>query len=82
MPWNYEKCEEIFDKINEYTFREWLINIDIKNKNEDDYLSDNWFTSGFNRFKDLNLKKEISLFHLNNKSLTANLEDLSKEVFA
>ena len=79
---NYEKCEEIFDKINEYTFREWLINIDIKNKNEDDYLSDNWFTSGFNRFKDLNLKKEISLFHLNNKSLTANLEDLSKEVFA
>ena len=79
---NYEKCEEIFDKINEYTFREWLINIDIKNKNEDDYLSDNWFTSGFNRFKDLNLKKEISLFHLNNKSLTANLEDLSKEIFA
>ena len=78
---NYEKCEEIFDKINEYTFREWLINIDIKNKNEDDYLSDNWFTSGFNRFKDLNLKKEISLFHLNNKSLTANLEDLSKEIF-
>ena len=79
---NYEKCEEIFIKINEYTFREWLINIDIKNKNEDDYLSDNWFTSGFNRFKDLNLKKEISLFHLNNKSLTANLENLSKEVFA
>ena len=79
---NYEKCEEIFDKINEYTFREWLINIDIKNKKEDDYLSDNWFTSGFNRFKDLNLKKEISLFHLNNKSLTANLENLSKEVFA
>ena len=78
---NYEKCEEIFDKINEYTFREWLINIDIKNKNEDDYLSDNWFTSGFNRFKDLNLKKEISLFHLNNKSLTADLENLSKEVF-
>ena len=79
---NYEKCEEIFDKINEYTFREWLINIDIKNKKEVNYLSDNWFTSGFNRFKDLNLKKEISLFHLNNKSLTANLEDLSKEVFA
>ena len=78
---NYEKCEEIFDKINEYTFREWLINIDIKNKKEDDYLSDNWFTSGFNRFKDLNLKKEISLFHLNNKSLTADLENLSKEVF-
>lgn len=78
---NYEKCEEIFNKINEYTFREWLINIDIKNKKEVNYLSDNWFTSGFNRFKDLNLKKEISLFHLNNKSLTADLENLSKEVF-
>ena len=78
---NYEKCEEIFDKINEYTFREWLINIDIKNKKKVNYLSDNWFTSGFNRFKDLNLKKEISLFHLNNKSLTADLENLSKEVF-
>ncbi len=27
---NYKKCEETFNKINECTFREWLINIDIK----------------------------------------------------
>ena len=37
--------------------------------------------SGLNRFKELNLKKEISLFHLNNKNLTSNLENLSEKVF-
>ena len=78
---NFEKCDEIFNKINEFTFREWLINIDIKKQQKTEYLKDNWFVSGFNRFKELNMKREISLFHLNNKNLTNNLEDLSIKVF-
>ena len=78
---NFEKCDEIFNKINEFTFREWLINIDIKKQQKTEYLKDNWFVSGFNRFKELNTKREISSFHLNNKNLTNSLEDLSIKVF-
>ena len=74
---NFEKCDEIFNKINEHGFREWLVYADIKTKQKIDYLKDNWFISGQQKFRDLNMKKEISLFHLNNKDISSNLENLS-----
>tara|TARA_B100001079_G_C16280159_1_gene456133 strand:- start:339 stop:941 length:603 start_codon:yes stop_codon:yes gene_type:complete len=79
---NYQKCDEIFNKINEFTFREWLINIDIKKHQNTEYLDDNWFVSGLSKFKELNMKKEISLFHLNDKNISSNLLNLSKEIYA
>lgn len=78
---DYQKCNEIFTKINEFTFREWLINIDIKKYQKTEYLNDNWFLSGLSRFKELNMKKEISLFHLNDKNISSNLLNLSKEIY-
>ncbi len=79
---NYKKCEETFNKINECTFREWLINIDIKIKQNKDYAQDNWFVSGIERFNNLDKEKEISLFHLNNKFISNELKNLSQKVFA
>ena len=74
---NYEKCNELFTQIHEHDFREWLIFIDIKTKQNIEYLKDVWFTSGLEKYKDLNKKKEVSLFHLNDKELSANLLNLS-----
>ena len=79
---DYKKCEETFKKINECTFREWLINIDIKIKQNKDYAQDNWFVSGIERFNNLDKEKEISLFHLNNKFISNELKNLSQKVFA
>ena len=79
---DYKKCEETFNKINEYTFREWLINIDIKIKQNKDYAQDSWFVSGVERFNNLDKEKEISLFHLNNKFISNELKNLSQKVFA
>ena len=79
---DYKKCEETFNKINECTFREWLINIDIKIKQNKDYAQDSWFVSGVERFNNLDKEKEISLFHLNNKFISNELKNLSQKVFA
>lgn len=79
---DYKKCEETFNKINECTFREWLINVDIMIKQNKDYAKDNWFVSGIERFNNLNKEKEISLFHLNNKFISNELKNLSQKVFA
>ena len=78
---DYKKCEETFNKINECTFREWLINIDIKIKQNKDYAQDSWFVSGVERFNNLDKEKEISLFHLNNKFISNELKNLSQQVF-
>ena len=74
---NYEKCNELFGQIHEHDFREWLIFIDIKTKQNIEYLKDVWFTSGLEKYKDLNKKKEVSLFHLNDRELSTNLLNLS-----
>jgi TolB-like protein len=77
---NYKKCNELFNQIYEHDFREWLIYIDIKSKENIDYLKDVWFKSGLERFKDLNNKKEVSLFHFNNKKLNSSLLSLSNNL--
>ena len=45
-----------------------------------EYLKDVWFISGLDKYKDINRKKEISLFHLNNKELSINLLNLSNNL--
>ena len=74
---NYKKCLELFSKIHEPGFREWLMFIDIKITNKSDYLNETWFDSGHSNFKDLDFKKEIDLFHLNNKEVNSRLIELA-----
>lgn len=77
---NYKRSQEIFEEIYEPDFREWLIYIDIKTKEKIEFLKENWFLSGKDKFKEINKKKEISLFHLNNKSVSKELLDLSNNI--
>ena len=51
--------------------------IDIKITNKSDYLNETWFDSGHSNFKDLDFKKEIDLFHLNNKEVNSRLNKLA-----
>ena len=51
--------------------------IDIKITNKSDYLNETWFDSGHSNFKDLDFKKEIDLFHLNNKEVNSRLIKLA-----
>ena len=77
---NYKRSKEIFEEIYEPDFREWLIYIDIKTKEKIEFLKENWFLSGKDKFQDINIKKEISLFHLNNKEISKELLDLSNNI--
>lgn len=78
---NSKKCNELFSKIHEPGFREWLMLIDIKIKNQADYLSENWFNLGLSKFKDLDFNKEIKLFHLNNKEVDLRLLQTAENTF-
>jgi TolB-like protein/tetratricopeptide (TPR) repeat protein len=78
---NFDKCSEIFNRIEEHDFREWLVYVDIKVKQNIDYLKENWFESGMEKFKDRDWKKEVSLFHLDNKEVKSNLEKLAQNLY-
>jgi len=78
---NFDKCNEIFNQIEEHDFREWLVYVDIKVKQNIDYLKENWFESGMEKFKDRDWKKEVSLFHLDNKEVKSNLEKLAQNLY-
>ena len=77
---NYSRCKELFSQIHECDYREWLMYIDIKTKQNIDYIKDIWFINGLDKFEKVNSKKEVSLFHLNNKNLTSELMDLSNKI--
>tara|TARA_B100001057_G_scaffold256431_1_gene256632 strand:- start:7009 stop:8511 length:1503 start_codon:yes stop_codon:yes gene_type:complete len=80
MNQDYKKCNELYDQIHEHGFREWLMHIDIKTKLNIDYLNDVWFVEGLKLFNDIDEKKEIALFHLNNKNISSNLLNISKQI--
>ena len=48
----------------------------IKTKQNIEYIKESWYEIGAEKFKDLNWKGEISLFHLNDKELKSTLESL------
>jgi tetratricopeptide (TPR) repeat protein len=74
---DYKKCDEIFNKIEEHDFQDWFIYMHIKANQNIEYLKESWFELGAEKFKDLNWKNEISLFHLNDKELVDTLESFA-----
>lgn len=78
---NYKKCLELYSQINQPGFREWLMLVDIKIANKSEYLKESWFDLGVLNFKDLDFKKEIELFHLNNKEIDSRLIKLANNTF-
>lgn len=77
----YEKCEEIFDLINEITSRTWLMNTFIKSSQNLEFKDEGWYKKGLLDFKDLDWDNEIDRFHLNNENLQANLLSVAKKQF-
>ena len=77
---NYKRSKEIFEEIYEPDFREWLVYVDIKTKEKIEFFKENWFLSCKDKFQEINKKKEISLFHLNNKEISKELLDLSNNI--
>ena len=75
---DYQKCEEIFNQIEEHDFQDWFIYMHIKTKQNIEYIKDSWYEMGIEKFKDLNWKDEISLFHLNDKELKSSLESFAE----
>ena len=75
---DYQKCEEIFNQIEEHDFQDWFIYMHIKTKQNIEYIKDSWYKMGIEKFKDLNWKDEISLFHLNDKELKSTLESFAE----
>jgi len=71
---NFDKCEEIFNEIEDHDFQDWFIYKYIQSLRKINYLKQSWYELGNKKFKDLDWKKEISLFHLNNKNLKKQLE--------
>ena len=75
---DYQKCEEIFNQIEEHDFQDWFIYMHIKTKQNIEYIKESWYEMGIEKFKDLNWKDEISLFHLNDKELKSTLESFAE----
>ena len=75
---DYQKCEEIFNQIEEHDFQDWFIYMHIKTKQNIEYIKDSWYEVGIEKFKDLDWKDEISLFHLNDKELKSSLESFAE----
>ena len=75
---DYQKCEKIFHQIEEHDFQDWFIYMHIKTKQNIEYIKDSWYEMGIEKFKDLNWKDEISLFHLNDKELKSTLESFAE----
>ena len=75
---DYQKCDEIFNQIEEHDFQDWFIYMHIKTKQNIEYIKESWYEMGAEKFKDLNWKDEISLFHLNDKELKSSLESFAE----
>ena len=75
---NFQKCEKIFNQIEEHDFQDWFIYMHIKTKQNIEYIKESWYEMGIEKFKDLNWKDEISLFHLNDKELKSTLESFAE----
>ena len=75
---DYKKCDEIFNQIEEHDFQDWFIYMHIKTKQNIEYIKESWYEMGAEKFKDLNWKDEISLFHLNDKEIKSSLENFAE----
>ena len=75
---NYEKCDEIFQSIEDHDFQDWFIYMHIKTKQNIEYVKEAWYEMGYEKFNNLNWKDEISLFHLSDKELKTSLEKFAE----
>ncbi len=75
---NYEKCDEIFQSIEDHDFQDWFIYMHIKTKQNIEYVKEAWYEIGYEKFNNLNWKDEISLFHLSDKELKTSLEKFAE----
>ena len=77
---NFDKCNEINDKIVNIDNRTWLLNVDIHKNFSKDYEEANWFKKGLNEFKSLDWPLEVDRYHLNNEEKTKSLIELAGNV--
>ena len=72
-----EKCNELFNQLDDFTSKTWLALIDLHHRNKKDYKQEDWFIKGVGKFKNLDWKSEIKSFHLNDKDILENLSNMS-----
>ena len=77
---NFEKCQELNQKIVDIDLRTWLLNTDLFEKNSIDYGEESWFQKGRRNFSDSDWDMEVDRFHLNDDELKSNLISLAKRI--
>ena len=75
-----EKCNELFNQLDDFTSKTWLALIDLHHRNKKDYKQEDWFIKGMSKFKNLDWKSEIKSFHLNDKDILENLTNMSSSL--
>lgn len=70
-----DKCKELLTQLDDFTSKTWLALIDLHHRNNKDYIQEDWFIKGMNKYRNLNWKNEIKSFHLNNKGILENLSN-------
>ena len=77
---NFDKCQELNQKIVDIDLRTWLLNTDFFEKNSIDYGEESWFQKGCRNFSDSDWDMEVDRFHLNDDELKSNLISLAKRI--
>ena len=77
---NFDKCQELNQKIIDIDLRTWLLNTDLFEKNCIDYGEESWFQKGRRNFSDSDWDMEVDRFHLNDDELKSNLISLAKRI--
>ena len=77
---NFDKCQELNQKIVDIDLRTWLLNTDLFEKNCIDYGEESWFQKGRRNFSDSDWDMEVDRFHLNDDELKSNLISLAKRI--
>lgn len=72
-----DKCKELLTQLDDFTSKTWLALIDLHHRNNKDYIQEDWFIKGMNKYRNLNWKNEIKSFHLNNKDILENLSNMA-----
>ena len=77
---NFDKCQELNQKIVDIDLRTWLLNTDLFEKNSIDFGEESWFQKGRRNFSDSDWDMEVDRFHLNDDELKSNLISLAKRI--
>ena len=72
----------IISKLESIDFRSWILTTKLCHDEDYNYKGTKWFIFGKNNFTELDWKKEISRFKLNNKSTTEALKEFANTLLA